>query len=334
MSKQTILVVGGAGYIGSHTVLALNAAGFDTVVYDNFSTGHRDACFGTHQVEGHLHDTAKLQDAMMHYGVVCVVHFAALIEAGQSVRTPLPFFQNNVAGTLNLLEAMQGAGVARLVFSSTAATYGNSTAEGTLHEALPRAPINPYGESKAMVETVLEACADAYGLQSIALRYFNACGADPEGRTGERHDPETHLIPLVIEAALGQRECIKIFGTDYDTPDGTCIRDYIHVCDLASGHVAAAKRLLSGAQTGFTPINLGTGRGLSVREVVDAVRRVSGVEFKVELAERRLGDPAILVADAARAQTLLNWQARRSSIEEIVRDAWAYTQPRATAHEC
>ena len=328
-ADATILVVGGAGYIGSHTTLALNEAGFETVVYDNFSTGHRDACFGTHLVEGDLADRAKLEDTIRRYGVDCVVHFAALIEAGQSVVTPLPFFQNNVAGTLSLLEAMQAAGLDKLVFSSTAAAYGNNDEVPLLHEGLRRAPINPYGDSKVMVEMMLEACATAHGLRSIALRYFNACGADPEGRTGERHDPETHLIPLVIEAALGQRENIKIFGTDYDTPDGTCIRDYIHVLDLASGHVAAVRHLLSGAHEGFAAINLGTGEGLSVREIIAAVRRMSNREFPVVETDRRPGDPARLVADASKALDVLGWRAEHSGIDEIAQDAWAFHRSRA-----
>lgn len=252
------------------------------------------------------------------------MRFAALIEAGQSVITPLPFFENNVAGTLTLLQAMEATGVRKLVFSSTAAAYGNNTDVPLLHEGLPRAPINPYGDSKMMVEMMLEACVPSQGLQAIALRYFNACGADPEGRTGERHDPETHLIPLVIQAALGQRPNIKIFGTDYDTPDGTCIRDYIHVRDLASGHVAAVQKLLSEDQAGFTPINIGTGSGLSVREVVDTVKRISNQPYDVIETNRRPGDPATLVADATRAQNVLGWKAQHSSIEEIVRDAWLF----------
>ncbi len=322
--SKTVLIVGGAGYIGSHTTLALNEAGFETVVYDNFSTGHWDACFGTHLIEGDLADRTKLETVMKQHDIACVVHFAALIEAGQSVVTPLPFFQNNVSGTLALLEAMQSVGVRKLVFSSTAAAYGNNTDVPLLHEALPRAPINPYGDSKVMVEMMLEACVEPHGLQSIALRYFNACGADPEGRTGERHDPETHLIPLVIQAAQGQRPHISIYGTDYDTPDGTCIRDYIHVSDLASGHVAAVRKLLSSDQAGFMPINLGTGSGLSVREVIDAVKQVSGVDFDVVEESRRPGDPSRLVADARVAQDVLGWSAKRSRIDTIVQDAWAF----------
>lgn len=321
---KNILVVGGAGYIGSHTTLALKAAGFCPVVYDNFSTGHRDACFGNHLVEGELADTALLIRTMQQYDIDSVIHFAALIDAGQSMLTPLPFFHNNLGGTLSLLDAMNAAGVARLVFSSTAAVYGNRTDVMRLSEDLSRAPINPYGHSKAMVETVLETCAAAHGLQAIALRYFNACGADAEGRSGERHDPETHLIPLVIQAARGMRDRIKIYGTDYDTPDGTCVRDYIHVSDLAAGHVAAVAHLQHTQAPGFDAINLGTGTGQSVREIIDAVTRVSGVDFRIQEDIRRAGDPAFLVAQNQRAQDVLGWQALHSDLDTIIRDAWAY----------
>lgn len=323
---KNILVVGGAGYIGSHTTLALNEAGFHTVVYDNFSSGHRDVCFGAHLVEGDLADTALLTTTLRRHAIDAVVHFAALIEAGQSVLTPLPFFHNNVGGTLSLLDAMNAAGVTRLVFSSTAAVYGNQPQVPLLHEVLPRQPINPYGDSKAMVETILESCVAPYGLQAIALRYFNACGADAAGRSGERHDPETHLIPLVIQAAQGTRDQIRIYGTDYDTLDGTCIRDYIHVSDLASGHVAAVRHLLDSTLPGVQAINLGTGTGQSVRQVVDAVKRLSNRDFTVTNEARRAGDPAVLVADVARAQAVLGWQARHSDLDMIVRDAWAFAQ--------
>lgn len=320
------MVIGGAGYIGSHTVLALNDAGYRTLVYDNFSSGHRDACFGAHLVEADLSDRETLEDTLRKYQVDCVVHFAALIEAGQSVLTPLPFFQNNVAGSLVLLQAMAAVGLRKIVFSSTAAAYGNNTDAPTLYEDLPRAPVNPYGDSKVMVEMMLEACVVPHSLQAIALRYFNASGADAAARTGERHDPETHLIPLVIQAAQGKRPHINIYGTDYPTQDGTCIRDYIHVSDLASGHVAAVGQLLGSAEPGFSAINLGTGNGLSVREIIDAVARVSGSDFPTIETDRRPGDPAVLIADPTRAHDILGWRATHSDIDEIVRDAWAYAQ--------
>lgn len=324
MSKN-ILVVGGAGYIGSHTTLALKEAGFSPVIYDNFSSGHRDACFGDVLVEGNLADTDLLTRTLRDYNIDSVIHFAALIEAGQSVITPLPFFHNNVMGTLSLLDAMNAAEVKRLVFSSTAAIYGNVDAP-LLSEDLPRAPINPYGDSKEMVETMLESCVSAHGLQAIALRYFNASGADAQGRSGERHNPETHLVPLVIQAARGQRAMIRIYGTDYDTADGTCVRDYIHVSDLASGHVAALTYLQSNNSAGMRAINLGTGQGQSVRQVINAVAEISGRDFAVEESSRRAGDPAVLVADVSRAKHVLGWEATHSDLETIIRDAWAYAE--------
>ncbi|MEP1202159.1 MULTISPECIES: UDP-glucose 4-epimerase GalE [Rhodobacterales] len=330
-NARHVLVVGGAGYIGSHTTLALTEAGYTTVVFDDFSAGHRDACFGNHLVEGRLEDTAKLIRTLRDFDIGSVIHFAALIEAGQSVITPLPFFENNVGGTLSLLNAMQAVDVKRIVFSSTAAVYGNGADAALLDEDLPRAPINPYGDSKAMVEVMLEACVAAHGLQAIALRYFNACGADAQGRTGERHDPETHLIPLVLQAAQGKRPHISVYGTDYDTPDGTCIRDYIHVSDLATGHVAALAKLIDADAPMFQPVNLGTGMGLSVRAVIDAVKRVSGSDFKVIEADRRAGDPAVLVSDAGRANTWLGWRAQHSDIEQIVEDAWRYAMRNTAA---
>ncbi|GHB43700.1 UDP-glucose 4-epimerase GalE [Pseudovibrio japonicus] len=323
-STKNILVVGGAGYIGSHTTLALKEAGYTVVVYDNLSTGHRDACFGDVFVEGELKDRAKLAEVMEKHEIEGVVHFAALIEAGVSVVDPLSFYQNNVASTLALLEAMQDANVKRIVFSSTAAVYGDQTTSSPLSETLSKAPINPYGHSKAMVETILESAATAYGLQAFALRYFNAAGADPECRTGERHDPETHLIPLIIQTAQGVREHISVFGKDYETPDGTCIRDYIHVYDLAEGHVAALN-FLQGQNTGcFHAANLGTGQGYSVLQVINAVAEISKKPVKIIEAERRPGDPAVLVADPSVANQLLNWRPMRSDLKSIVEDAWRF----------
>ncbi|MCL4143353.1 UNVERIFIED_CONTAM: hypothetical protein GTU68_049580 [Idotea baltica] len=324
MKKNTILVVGGAGYIGSHTCLALREAGFDVVIYDNFSSGHRDACFADVVVEGELGDRERLVATIKAHNIGSVVHFAALIEAGVSIVEPLSFFRNNVASTISLLEAMFETGLRKIVFSSTAAAYGNIDGDALLDETLPIAPINPYGQSKTMVEAILQEEARARGLQAIALRYSNASGADPESRAGERHDPETHLIPLVIQAATGQRADIKIFGTDYDTPDGTCIRDYIHVADLASGHLAALNKLLSDEVSGFDRINLGTGKGHSVREVIDAVRSVSGRTIEAIECPRRPGDPARLVADSSRAKEVLNWDASKADIMTIVADAWRY----------
>ena len=332
----TVLIPGGAGFIGSHTVLALQAAGFDTVVFDNLSNGHRDAVTAGAFVKGDIRDAAALDTVFHEHRIDAVIHFAALIEAGVSVRDPLAFYDNNLSGTLCLLEAMRRHGVRTLVFSSTAAVYGNA-GTAAITETDEKKPINPYGHSKRMVEHVLDDMARAEGLRAIALRYFNAAGADPEGRLGERHDPETHLIPLVIQAAMGQRPCIKIFGTDYDTPDGTCIRDYIQVSDLADAHVLALKRLLSRDEAGsdgcqsrssFDAFNLGNGQGYSVRQVIDTVRSVTGQSFRTEESGRRLGDTARLVADAGRAADILGWRPRFCALEDIVRHAWAYASGR------
>ena len=325
---KNILVVGGAGYIGSHTVLALKDAGFGVVVYDNFSTGHRDACFGDVTIEGDLSDANLLRRVLKDYDIDCVVHFAALIEAGISVKDPLPFFRTNVASTISLLEAMIDAGVSRLVFSSTAAVYGDQDNQGLLCETLPVRPTNPYGKSKAIVESLLETLSDSYGIRVLALRYFNAAGADPDCRTGERHDPETHLIPLTIEAARNMRPSIKRFGTDYPTRDGTCIRDYIHVVDLASGHLAAVSKLINDEVTGFCPVNLGTGEGKSVSEVIEMVKTVSGQDFTVVDEPRREGDPAYLVAAASKAEEVLQWRPKRSDLKTIIEDAWRFANKR------
>lgn len=326
--NRNVLVVGGAGYIGSHTVLALRDAGFAPVVYDNFSSGHRDAVFSEHVVEGELADGAHLTRIMRAHDIGSVVHFAALIEAGQSVVDPLAFYRNNVASTVSLLEAMQEAGVDRLVFSSTAAVYGNQTDVALLHEGLPVQPINPYGQTKAAVEAMLRDTAAASGLKAIALRYFNASGADAQARTGERHDPETHLIPLVLQTAAGRRAQITVFGTDYPTDDGSCIRDYIHVTDLARGHVAALEKLLATetAEGVFTPINLGTGKGYSVRQVIETARRLTNRSFAVVESDRRPGDPSALVSDPSRAHEMLGWRAEHSSLETIIADAWNFMQ--------
>ncbi len=327
---KTILVPGGAGFIGSHTLLALKAAGYEPLVLDNLSNGHRDAVLNCRFIEGDIRDEALLNQLFQDYPIDAVIHFAAFIEAGESVRDPMKFYDNNVTGSLTLIKAMVRHGIGRMVFSSTAAVYGDST-DAALTEDLPKAPINPYGQTKWAVECMLRDTAAAEGLRAIALRYFNAAGADAEGRLGERHNPETHLIPLVLQAASGQREAISIFGTDYSTRDGTCIRDYIHVADLADAHVKALDHLFSldestGTQgAGFyDAFNLGNGQGFSVREVVDAAKQVTGAKFAVKEEDRRQGDPAVLVANAEKARTILGWSPQVPALEDMVAHAWRY----------
>lgn len=307
MTKPCVLVTGGAGFVGSHTCKALAAAGYLPVVYDDMSNGVPDAVrWGPLEI-GALTDEARLAAFVATHRPVAALHFAAFIEAGASVVEPERFYQNNVAGTLALLRVLDTAGVKAIVFSSTAAVYGNPQ-RTPIGEDHPLRPVNPYGRSKLMVEGILDDVAAARGLRYTALRYFNAAGADPEGDLGENHRPETHLIPLTLQAAFGQRPEIVVFGTDYDTPDGTCIRDYVHVADLAQAHVLALGRLLSGG--GNLIANLGTGRGFSVREAIDAVCEVTGLPVAVRNAPRRPGDPAILVADPSRARAELGWTAR------------------------
>jgi UDP-glucose-4-epimerase GalE len=327
MSKN-ILIAGGAGFIGSHTVAALEKARYQPIVLDNFSNGHRDAVLHAPVVEGDIKDSDCLDTLFSKHQIDAVVHFAAFIEAGESVRHPLNFYENNMAGTLKLLSAMQKAGIDKIVFSSTAAVYGQTNGSEMLTEDLPKAPINPYGESKWAVECMLRDCAAAHGLKAVALRYFNAAGSDPEGRFGERHDPETHLIPLVLDAAAGKRANIKIFGTDYDTEDGTCIRDYIHVSDLASAHVKALEHLYSlEPQSGYyDAFNLGTGNGFSVRQVIETCKQVTGVDFPVVEEARRQGDPAQLVANADKAKKALNWAPQYPDLKSMIAHAWAFTR--------
>lgn len=326
-SKPTILVTGGAGFIGSHTAHQLRARGYSVVVFDRLSNGACPAGRVAPLIQADLLDAGALDAAIQTHQVQAVIHFAASIEVGQSVRDPLATYQNNVAGSLALLAAMQRHGLRHLVFSSTAAVYGN-TERALIPETAPLAPCNPYGQSKATVERALEDLSAATGLNSTALRYFNAAGAAPDWGLGERHDPETHLIPLVIQTARGQREQIAVFGTDYPTPDGTCIRDYIHVKDLASAHILALEALLDGRHQGYRALNLGTGQGASVRQVIDAVRqealRRGDRDFSVKDEARRPGDPARLVADARAAQQDLGWQPHHSELETIVADAYRF----------
>lgn len=314
-----ILVTGGAGYIGAHTVKRLAGAGLETVVLDNLSTGHRDFARWGAFIQGDVGSAETLDMVFGTRQIDAVVHFAAASQVGESVTNPLFYYQNNVQGALTLLAAMRRHGVDTLVFSSTCAVYGPPF-DSLLTEDHAIGPISPYAHTKRMIEQILADCSRAYGLKAVCLRYFNAAGADPEGEVGERHLPETHLIPLVLQTALGQRECVHILGDDYPTPDGTAIRDYIHVQDLAAAHALALEHLRSGGASGA--FNLGNGLGHSVRQVVEAARSVTGLDIPVRLAPRRAGDSPRLVGDAARARAILGWRPEFSDISEIIRTAW------------
>lgn len=325
----SILVTGGAGYIGSHAAKALARAGFEPVTYDNLGRGHREAVRWGPLVEGDLADRALLATTLARYRIAAVMHFAAFAYVGESVNEPELYFRNNVVNSLNLLEAMEGAGVRRIVFSSTCATYGLPD-KMPIAEDAPQCPVNPYGESKLMIERMLYWLGEARGLTHAALRYFNAAGADPGGEIGEAHDPETHLIPIVLETARGSRAAVEIFGTDYPTKDGTAIRDYIHVTDLAEAHVLALRHLLAGGAS--LRLNLGTGDGYSVREVIDAAERITGRAIARREGPRRPGDPPMLVADPGQARTILGWTPRLSGLDEILSTAWAWhSRPAAPA---
>ncbi len=330
MAGRRVLVTGGAGYIGSHTCKALAAAGDLPVTFDNLSTGHRAAVRWGPLVEGDLADRALIEQTLRRERIDAVIHFAASAHVGESMTDPAWYFRNNVIHTLTLLEAMQATGVDTIVFSSTCATYG-VPAVVPIPEGHAQSPVNPYGESKLFVERALHWQGLAHGLRWLALRYFNAAGADPGGELGEVHEPETHLIPLAVQAALGQRGALKVMGTDYDTPDGTAVRDYIHVTDLADAHVRALGHLLGhrlgGGESGA--LNLGTGRGHSVREVIAAVQRESGRAVPHEDAPRRAGDPPALIAAPGRAAVLLGWVPEHSALETIVRTAlrWHAAHP-------
>ncbi len=326
--KPTILVTGGAGYIGSHAVLALQQAGFGVVVLDNLSYGHRELLDEELKVElivGDTNDRPLLDRLFATHDIAAVMHFAAFINVGESVNDPGKYYRNNVLGTLTLLEAMTAANVKKLVFSSTCATYGIPQAV-PIAEDHPQSPINPYGTSKLMVEQILADFDVAYGLKSVCFRYFNASGADPLSRLGEDHSPETHLIPLVLLTALGKRDSISVFGTDYPTPDGTCIRDYIHVSDLANAHVLGVKYLLENGKS--DAFNLGNGNGFSVREVIDAAKQVTGREIKVVQCDRRPGDPPALVGSSAKAQETLGWHSQYADLNSILTHAWNWHQKR------
>lgn len=318
-NSSRILVTGGAGYIGSHTAKLLKASGFEPVVLDNLSTGHRRAVKWGPLIEHDLSDPAAIRNILTIQRIGAVIHFAANAYVGESMRDPRKYFRNNVVSTLNLLEGMLDAGVKHIVFSSSCATYGIPEAV-PIQEDQPQRPVNPYGESKLFIERALHWYAKAYGFCWMALRYFNAAGADPDGELGEWHDPETHLIPLAMRAALDDREPVEIYGIDYPTPDGTAVRDYIHVTDLADAHLLALRHLISGGSC--AALNLGTGRGHSVREVIAAVEKASGRRVITRLAGRRAGDPPALVADAAKAEAILGWKPRYSALKTITETAW------------
>jgi UDP-arabinose 4-epimerase len=326
MAPENVLVTGGAGYIGSHTCKALAAAGYRPVAFDSLVRGHRWAVQWGPLIEADLQDRSAIERALREHEIQAAIHFAAFAYVGESMLQPVEYFRNNVANSLTLLDAMNRVGVSRIVFSSTCATYG--VPESTpIDESHPQRPVNPYGESKLFVERALQWHGVAHGLRWMALRYFNAAGADPDGEIGEAHEPETHLIPLAIETALGRRTDLRVMGTDYDTPDGTAIRDYVHVADLADAHVRALRYLEQGGQS--AALNLGTGVGHSVRQVVAAVERVSGRTVRTTLAPRRTGDPPALVAAPGRAQQVLGWRPAHSDLESIVRSAWRWHQAMA-----
>jgi UDP-glucose-4-epimerase GalE len=319
--KKRVLVVGGAGYIGSHTAMALDAAGYDVLVFDNLSTGHADFLRFGRFAEGDLADRTALDNVLASGDIHAVMHFAAFINVGESTSDPGKYYRNNLAATLNLLEAVRDHGVDNFIFSSTCATYGTPLSL-PLREDHPQNPINPYGRAKLAVEWMLRDFASAYGLRYCIMRYFNAAGAAPASlgvRIGERHEPETHLIPLLLRAAALPGGKADIFGTDYATRDGTCIRDYIHVCDLADAHILAMERLAAGEPG--TALNLGNGRGFSVLELVDCVQEVTGLPVRVEYCPRRPGDAEALVGDASKAASELGWKPKFTEMKTIVRDA-------------
>ena len=342
---KNLLICGGAGYIGSHCARMLRDAGYNCIIFDNMSEGHREAVPGFALVEGELADTALLRKTIEKHNVDSVLHFAAFALVGVSMRNPIEYYQNNIGGTASLLEAMRETGISRIVFSSTCATYGEDVPV-PITEDVPQNPCNPYGESKLCVEMLLRRCDCAHGIKSVSLRYFNAAGAMPDGSAGEDHRLETHLIPLVLRAALraGRGEPgagvsengesgdfrLKVFGIDYPTHDGSCVRDYIHVLDLAAAHLQALRYLEGGGGTDF--FNLGTGAGSSVLEVIKMAREVTGVDIAYEIAARRQGDPPALVAAAAKAESALGWVPVQSDLRTIITDAWAWHKSHPTGY--
>ncbi|HWP57777.1 MAG TPA: UDP-glucose 4-epimerase GalE [Candidatus Acidoferrales bacterium] len=318
-----ILVTGGAGYVGSHTVKELARRGYDIVVYDNLSRGHRWAARWGELVVGELADGARLREVLAGQNIAAVLHFAALAYVGESVADPKRYYENNVANTLSLLNAMLAEKVNRFILSSTCAVYGNPR-EIPMTEEHPLAPVNPYGRTKLMVETILKDYDESYGMRHVNLRYFNAAGADPDGELGEDHDPETHLIPRVLMAAAGRLERVEVFGGDYPTEDGTCVRDYVHVSDLATAHVLALEWLVQGGAS--ETFNLGTGQGYTVMQVLERARRITGRPIPAVISARRPGDPAVLLASNEKAARVLGWKPRCRSLDEIIASAWSWHQ--------
>lgn len=319
---MNILVTGGAGYIGSHTVEALKNSGFTPIVYDNFSTGHELAVPDDVQlVEGDIHDVRFAKHIMEQFDIAAVIHFAAYSLVGESMTDPAKYYFNNVEGSLHLLEAMRGAGVDHIVFSSTAAVYGEPQ-QVPITEDSQLAPTNVYGRTKLAIEGMLADYARAYDMSYVALRYFNAAGASLTSDIGEDHSPESHLLPLILKTAQGVRKSISVFGTDYSTEDGTCVRDYVHVCDLAQAHVLALRHLLQGGSSRV--YNLGSEKGFSVKQMIDTAKAVTGIDFSVAEEARRAGDPAVLIASSAKIRQELGWEPQHSNVEEIISSAWAW----------
>ena len=323
---MNILVVGGAGYIGAHAVNLLKKEGYNPVIYDDLSKGHEEAAgiLGVKLIKGDLGDKNKIKEVLAEEKIEAVMHFAAFIEVGESVDSPAKYYNNNVSKVLELLDAMVESNVKYFVFSSTAATFGEPQSE-KINEEHPQNPINPYGRTKLMVEEILKDYEKAYGLKSVVLRYFNASGSDENGIIGESHNPETHLIPLILQAASGKRKSIKVYGTDYNTKDGTCIRDFVHVYDLAKAHILGMRKMIS--ENTSLNYNLGSGEGFSVNELIEKAKEITGVDFTVENDERRAGDPAVLVADSAKAKKELGWDIEYD-LNSIISSAWKWEQNR------
>jgi UDP-glucose 4-epimerase len=320
-----VLVVGGAGYIGSHIVRDLSENNYNAIIYDNLTEGHREAINGRHFIHADIDDTGKLDEVFEQNKIDMVMHFSAYAYVGESVENPEKYYKNNVCGTINLLSSMLKHRVTNFIFSSSCATYGNPVYV-PIDEQHPQKPINPYGATKLMVERIIDDYSKAYGLNYMALRYFNAAGAHPDARTGESHRIETHLIPLVLKTLTGEKDKVHVFGSDYDTPDGTCIRDYIHVCDLAAAHRLAMEKLLSGGEN--NRINLGTAVGTSVKEIISACEEVTGSKVPAVYADRRPGDPAVLTASNEYAKKTLGWVPQYTDIKDIIKTAWAWEKNR------